>query len=107
MNRFAVGLVAILMLVGLAVAKRSQSPGDYGTQAAEFPPGIFSDNNHYTLEDLKGKAVVLFFYENSCPRCRGMVPERNKMVASYKDRPVKFIGIGPHDSLAEVRAYIG
>ncbi len=31
--------------------------------AADFPPGHFTDGGRYTMEDMKGKVVVLYFYE--------------------------------------------
>jgi thiol-disulfide isomerase/thioredoxin len=93
------------LLLGLTVGVSRAERGAYGTAAPEFPPGVFSDGGHYSVEDFRGKLLVLYFYENSCPSCRGLVPTRNKLVASYKDKPVKFIAIGPHDTLGEVKAY--
>jgi peroxiredoxin len=37
--------------------------GRAGEQAPDFPPGEFTDGGRYSLEDLKGKAVVLYLYE--------------------------------------------
>ena len=37
--------------------------GRAGEQAPDFPPGEFSDGGRYSLEDLRGKAVVLHMYE--------------------------------------------
>ena len=37
--------------------------GRAGEQAPDFPPGEFSDGGRYSLEDLRGKAVVLYLYE--------------------------------------------
>jgi peroxiredoxin len=41
----------------------ARGAGKAGEQAPEFPPGEFSDGGHYTLADLRGKAVVLYIYE--------------------------------------------
>ena len=35
-----------------------------------------------------------------------MVPQWNKIVAQYKDKPIKFLAVGPHNSLAGVKAYV-
>lgn len=80
--------------------------GNAGEKAADFPPGLFIDGRRYSLADLEGKAVVLFFYEQDCPRCRGAIPERNKIVEQYKDKPVKFIAIAAGDSMVEARGYV-
>jgi thiol-disulfide isomerase/thioredoxin len=81
--------------------------GLVGEAAPDFPPGAFSDGGHYDLADFKGKAVVVFFFESECPTCKGLVPQWNRIVAQYKDKPVKFLAVGPHNSLAGVRAYVG
>jgi thiol-disulfide isomerase/thioredoxin len=84
----------------------SQRPRASRGGAPDFPPGTFSDGGHYSLDDFKGKAVVLFFYEKECPRCRGLIPERNKVVEQFKDQPVRFIAIGPNDSMSDVVGYM-
>jgi thiol-disulfide isomerase/thioredoxin len=58
------------------------------------------------MSDFHGKVLVLFFYEQECPRCRGLIPERNKVVDQFKDKPVKFIAIGAGDSLADANTYV-
>ena len=73
--------------------------------SAEFPPGTFTDGGQYRLADLRGKVVVLYIYEATCPRCKGMVPDTNKVIQSFKDRPVKFIAVGASDSMMEVSTY--
>jgi peroxiredoxin len=75
-------------------------------EAPDFPPGVFHDGNSYSLKDLQGKVVVLFFYEQNCPRCTGEIPNRNKVVQSYQGKPVQFIAIAASDSLEEARAYV-
>jgi len=76
-------------------------------EVKDFPPGSFSDGNRYSLEEFEGKVVVLFFYEKDCPRCRGMIPERNKIVDQFAGKPVKFFAIGADDTLADTKSYVG
>jgi thiol-disulfide isomerase/thioredoxin len=75
-------------------------------ESKDFPPGQFTDNGSYSLEGMKGKVVVLFFFEETCPRCRGLIPERNKLVQSLKDKPVKFIAVDPGHPMADSTAYV-
>lgn len=79
--------------------------GQVGEDAADFPPGLFSDGQNYQLSDLKGRVVVLFFFERTCPTCKKLIPERNQLVKQYQDKPVKFIAVGAGDTLQEVNAY--
>lgn len=100
LSRWLLIVSLVLFLHGTAAAQ-----GKFGETAPEFPPGAFSDRGRYQLNDLRGKVVVLFFYESKCPRCKGTIPERNEAVKAFKDKPVKFIAIGAGDSLAEVQSY--
>src|SRR3982751_2462046 len=100
--RQLIGAMAIVLgLTGLAHAA-----GKAGEQAPDFPPGLFIDGRHYSLSDLEGKAVVLFFYEQDCPTCRGLIPKRNEVVEQYRDKPVKFIAVAAGDSMNDARAYV-
>lgn len=72
----------------------------------DFPPGSFNDGQRYSLEDMKGKVVVLFFYEQNCPRCTGEIPNRNKVVDQFAGKPVKFFAIGAGDTLMETKSYV-
>lgn len=76
------------------------------SSAPDFPPGQFSDGGHYKLSDFQGKVVVLFFYEQECPTCRGLIPKRNEVVEQFKGKPVKFIAVGAGDSLTDAIGYV-
>lgn len=41
----------------------ARGAGRAGEQAPDFPPGEFTDGGRYSLEDLRGKVVVLHLYE--------------------------------------------
>lgn len=81
-------------------------PATADEKAPDFPPGAFSDQGKYRLSDFRGKAVVLFFYEQECPTCRGSVSERNQTIEVFKDKPVKFIAIAASDSLVDATSYV-
>lgn len=99
-HRPILAALAVGLLLGLA-AWDTQAK-----QAAEFPPGTFSDGKNYSLEELRGRVVVLFFYEQNCPRCAGLIPERNDIVEQYVGQPVTFIAIAAGDTADEARAYL-
>lgn len=72
----------------------------------DFPPGSFSDGQRYSLEDMQGKVVVLFFYDQDCPKCRGLIPERNKVVDQFAGKPVKFFAVAAGDTLIDAKSYV-
>src|SRR4051812_48248131 len=94
----SLGFACVLSATLFAAAPTPAAAKD----AADFPPGTFSDGGHYKLSDFEGKVVVLFFYEQNCPKCRGLIPERNKLVDQFKDKPVKFLAVGPGDTRMDV-----
>src|SRR2546421_9567844 len=98
----AVGLGSILFLS----CGRAMAAGNAGEPAPDFPPGAFSDGGQYKISDFEGKLLVLFFFESQCPTCKGTIPSRNAVVDEFKGKPVKFIAVGPHNSLADVKSYI-
>ena len=51
---------ALLLFLAVTIARGA---GNAGEGAPDFPPGEFTDGGRYSLEDLKGKAVVLYLYE--------------------------------------------
>ena len=57
------GLIAGAALLLCLSATIARGAGNAGEQAADFPPGDFTDGGRYSLEDLRGKAVVLHLYE--------------------------------------------
>lgn len=94
-------LALVLLLLCPCLAR-----ADLVDQMQEFPPGLFSDGGHYTLADLKGKAVVLVFFEMDYGDNRGHIADWNKLVDQYKDRPIKFLAVAPHADLAKVQKYV-
>ena len=97
----------LLLSVGAALLLAPPTPAQpkVGNEAPDFPAGLFSDGNDYRLSDLRGRAVVLFFYESQCPRCKGSIPERNELIKAFEGKPVKFIAVAASDPLGAAAGY--
>ncbi len=59
-----------------------------------------------TLEDLKGKTVVLDFWGTWCKPCLMMTPTLLKLQKKYASQPVVFVGVAVRDQESEWAAYI-
>jgi hypothetical protein len=94
-------LASLLLCPSLALAAIND-----GDAAPEFPPGVFSDGGHYTMSDFQGKALVFVFLETGYPGNKSAVADWNKLVEQYKDKPVKFIAVMPHNTLPMVQKYV-
>jgi peroxiredoxin len=97
--------VLVLLAIGFAHPGHAADVGNFGQEAPDFPPGLFSDGQQYRLADFRGKVVVLFIYESMCPTCKATIPERNKLVKAMANKPVKFIAVGASDTMLEVNKY--
>lgn len=62
MARSLFRLPLALTLFLLAVTPATPQ-GKFGEQAPDFPPGVFTDGNSYSLSSLQGRVVVLYFFE--------------------------------------------
>jgi peroxiredoxin len=76
-----------------------------GDDAPDFPVGQFTDGKSHRLADYRGKVIVLFFYESQCPRCKGLIPDRNDVVKAFEGKPVVFLAVAAGDNLASAAAY--
>ncbi len=57
------------------------------------------------LERLKGKVIVVFFFEEECPRCLAGIPGRNQLRKSFADKPVVFIAVNSGNPRSVVEEY--
>jgi thiol-disulfide isomerase/thioredoxin len=63
------------------------------TTASPFNLGLYNSNGKLSLNDLKGKVVLLTFWFPGCGPCRGEFPHFQAVMNGYKGQQVTFIGI--------------
>ncbi len=78
--------------------------------AAETPPlprdpGVWINSPPITLEQVRGKAVFLWFFEETCPTCRAKWPGLLDKAREYKDKPIVFVAVNSGTSPASVQEY--
>jgi thiol-disulfide isomerase/thioredoxin len=78
-------------------------------QAASAPdfPAKMLNSPPLSKDGLKGKVVVLYYYEEGCPTCRKAWPDKLQIAQTYKDKPVIFIAVNSGNSSADVAGYLG
>jgi peroxiredoxin len=62
------------------------------------------DGRTVTLEGLRGRPVVVNFFESWCPICQVEQPDLSRVAAEFAGR-VGFVGVSYHDTVAAGRAY--
>jgi peroxiredoxin len=98
-------VLSAVVAAGLLCSAAAGQPPQPGEPAPDFPVGVFTDGKSYSLADLRGKAVVLFFFEKDCPTCKGSIPERNAVVKEFEGRPVKFVAVAAGDPFGAAVSY--
>ncbi len=92
-------LVAIRVLT-VAVAFAADDPPSLPTA-----PESWINTGPISLSALKGKGVVLYFYEESCPSCRDHWKEVLSEAKTFEGKPVIFIAINSGEPRGEVQSY--
>lgn len=91
-KRVAGGLVAVVVLVGAVTA---QHPEDafVGQMAPELKTTEWINSEPLTLEELRGKVVLLDFWAWDCPECAKTLPNLKDLYARYGDEGLVIIGV--------------
>ena len=63
-----------------------------GDKAPDF---YLSDTNgkYFSLKDFKGRLVYLNFWAEYCNPCLSSIPDKNKLIKQFEDKPIVFVNI--------------
>jgi thiol-disulfide isomerase/thioredoxin len=64
------------------------------------------DGRDVRLSDLKGKPLLINFWETFCVPCQYETPELVALHDKYKDRGLTIVGISMHDEVPDIRAFV-
>ena len=93
-----VGLVTVLMSgVSPIAAAEFELPQD---------PRVWFNSPPISLQAMQGKSVVLYFFEESCPRCRENWSSVVEAARSVAGQPVQLIAVNSGSALGEVAQYV-
>ncbi|MFI5323060.1 MAG: TlpA disulfide reductase family protein [Thermodesulfobacteriota bacterium] len=99
-------IIAISILVSCD-QKNEQSNKDSEKRTAEiFSLETVDTGKKISLDDFKGKPVILNFWATWCGPCKEELPVFQKMWNKYKDKDVAFIGIDVMDDRSNAAEFI-
>jgi cytochrome c biogenesis protein CcmG, thiol:disulfide interchange protein DsbE len=97
-------IIGLLALLGFGMVKAKSGQRDSG-QAPDFTL-IGYDGRKVTLNELRGKVVVINFWASWCIPCRKEAAYLEKTWRKYQNQGVVFLGVDYVDTPAEALAYI-
>ena len=113
----ALPIAALFALLGWGVARSGGNPGGLGfifnsvevpieeRPAPEFVVESLS-GGIVDLSALRGKVVMVDFWNTSCPPCRREAPGLARVYKEYRDKNVEFIGVAIWDREVEVSRFV-
>jgi thiol-disulfide isomerase/thioredoxin len=104
-GRTILASAALATAVALFAAPSAPAQSPEGAFALPTAPNLWLNSPPLTAEMLAGKAAVLWFYEEDCPRCRGKWPEMYEAAKKFEGKPVVFIAINSGNSRSAVEQY--
>lgn len=86
-------------------ASKSLHALEHLTIGSESPDIAGKDLQGRTLDlrDHKGKVVVVSFWFTGCGPCMGMIPQEQRLIKTYKDRPFVLLGVCTDEALEQAQ----
>ena len=103
-------VLLVVLFAGLALRVPCPSPCQAQQAASEKPevefPTEWVGSAPLSADVLRGKAMLLYFYEEQCPKCKGEWPEILAAARKFSDQPIVFIAVNSGTSRGEVEQYV-
>lgn len=103
--RLLVGIV-VLAMAGLGLVMWNGRPVARHPTAAVDITVKDLDGRDVHLADLKGRPVLINFWETFCVPCQYETPELVALHDKYKARGLTIVGISMHDEVPAIRAFV-
>jgi thiol-disulfide isomerase/thioredoxin len=106
---FAAVAVAAIVLVPLFVAPGSRPAGPQGLVGEPAPVFALANDRGVpvSLEQYRGKVVVMNLWASWCPPCRAEMPDLQRLSQTYASRGVAVVGVNEGESPARAGAFAG
>ena len=94
-------LPALIACLGMVAEVRAD-------QAPPFPtdPNVWINSGPLSVSGLKGKGIILYFFEEDCPKCRARWPELIEAAKMMEGKPVVFIAVNSGNPRGKIQGYV-
>lgn len=103
-----VALAAVAGMLALLVWRLTHEshPPKIGGPAPQFSALRLRGDGRLALQSLRGKAVVVNFFQSYCVPCKAEAPALQQAYTRYRKDGVVFVGVDYWDSIAEGRKFV-
>ena len=98
----AIAGLMLLLVVDVVTAQETAKP------APKLPsnPSVWINSPPISNEMLKGKAAVLYFFDEECPKCVEAWPKMLEAPAKFEGQPVMFIAVNSGTARPQLENYL-
>ena len=104
MNRFISKIAVLAVLTGCIKEKQTAADLKVGETLPDFEV-VMNDGNVVSDDILKKSVSVVMFFHTSCPDCRQVLPEMQKIYDEYASENVRIVLISREDPEQSVVSY--
>lgn len=103
-----VSSMTMCCLLAAMIAGLGMFSAAHADPAPPFPsdPNAWINSGPLSVSGLKGKGIVLYFFEEDCPRCRALWPDMIEAAKKFEGQPVVFIAVNSGSPRAKVQGYV-
>ena len=93
--------------IGSHLMKDELFPVNVGSTAPEFRAKVLGQNRYKTMDDYKGKVVILNVWATWCEPCQAEIPTLERLYQEYGDKGLKLVAVSIDDYVNEdsIRAF--
>ena len=101
-------LAALVIIGGMAIGQSLFAGNALPREGAKAPGFSLHAMNGETvsLDDLKGKTVVVNFWGTFCPPCKEEMPAMQNQYKQWSDRGVEFLAVNLGESPVTVKSFV-